>query len=108
MIRSPADSTHEAWYLTNNLRMIRATKRISQQTLAVKVNVSRQTISRIECSRQEPSVGLAIAIAETLDEPVEKVFAIRAFPAAPWRPDPWTESAKDKRRWRRILTPFRI
>lgn len=105
---NPVDGKREAWYITNNIKMTRAVKRTSQQTLAAKVNVSRQTISRIECSRQEPLVSLAIAIAEALDEPVENIFTIKAFPAAPWRPNPWSEADIDKRRWRRILTPFRM
>lgn len=85
---------HDGWQFTNSLLLHRITKRISQQELADKVNVSRQTISRIEKFKQEPLASLAIAIAEALETNVESIFKLHGRPAAPWRADPWISSRK--------------
>jgi putative transcriptional regulator len=49
---------------------------LTQQQLADKVGVSRQTILSIESGRYNPSVGLAIRIAEVFSVPVEELFQI--------------------------------
>ena len=49
---------------------------MTQQELADRVGVTRQTILSIEKGRYNPSVGLAIRIAETLGVPVEALFKI--------------------------------
>lgn len=97
---------HNGWYLSNNVRLLRSLKRLTQAELAGKVNVSRQTISRIERSQGEPVASLAIAIAEAIDKPVEEVFTVKPYPAAPWRPNPWVDTERDKQRWRRMLLPM--
>lgn len=48
----------------------------TQQELADEVGVTRQTILSIEKGRYNPSVGLAIRIAETFGVPVEALFEI--------------------------------
>lgn len=93
-IRHDPIHKHDGWQFTNSLLLHRITKRISQQELADKVNVSRQTISRIEKFKQEPLASLAIAIAEALETNVESIFKLHGRPAAPWRADPWTSSRK--------------
>jgi putative transcriptional regulator len=47
---------------------------LTQPQLAEKVGVSRPTIARIEAGGYSPSVGLALAIARELGEPVEALF----------------------------------
>ena len=49
---------------------------MTQQELADRVGVTRQTIFSIEKGRYNPSVGLAMRIAETFGVPVEALFEI--------------------------------
>ena len=50
-----------------NLKEIRESKHMTQEQLAEKVGVVRQTISNIECGLAVPSVPTAMAIAEVLE-----------------------------------------
>jgi putative transcriptional regulator len=47
---------------------------MTQEELAARVGVSRQTIIAIEKGKYNPSVGLAIRIARVFGVPVEAVF----------------------------------
>jgi len=47
---------------------------MTQEVLAARVGVSRQTIIAIEKGKYNPSVGLAIRIARVFGVPVEAVF----------------------------------
>jgi putative transcriptional regulator len=58
----------------NEIRNLRATRLLSQQDLAVAMDVSRQTINSIETERYTPSLPLAIALARFFDKQVEEVF----------------------------------
>jgi len=49
---------------------------LTQQQLAKKIGVTRQTIIAIEKGNYIPSVLLAIKIAQVFSQPVEEVFAI--------------------------------
>ncbi|MFQ5571894.1 MAG: helix-turn-helix transcriptional regulator [Rhodothermales bacterium] len=49
---------------------------MTQQELADRVGVTRQTILSIEKGRYNPSVGLALQLAETFSVPVEALFEI--------------------------------
>jgi len=49
---------------------------MTQQDLADRVGVTRQTILSIERGRYNPSVGLALLLAEVFDVPVEVLFEI--------------------------------
>jgi len=49
---------------------------VTQQELAGRVGVTRQTILSIERGRYNPSVGLALRLAEAFDVPVEALFEI--------------------------------
>ncbi|MDR2469818.1 MAG: helix-turn-helix transcriptional regulator [Tannerella sp.] len=60
--------------MRNNIRVERAILRITQQQLAEKVGVSRQTINAIETNRYVPSTVLALKIAQTCNKKVEDVF----------------------------------
>ena len=59
-----------------NLRMkaARAGKDLSQEELAKRCNVSRQTISAIEKGDYNPSVYLCIAICKALDQTLDELF----------------------------------
>ena len=60
--------------LKNRLRVLRAERDIPQETLAKGVGVSRQTIVAIEGEDYEPSVALALRIAEYFNRKMEEVF----------------------------------
>ncbi len=60
--------------MKNEVRALRTERGLSQQELAVAVDVSRQTINSIEKERYTPSLPLAIALARFFSRPVEEVF----------------------------------
>jgi putative transcriptional regulator len=60
--------------MKNNIRVERAILRITQQQLAEKIGVSRQTINAIEANKYVPSTVLALKIAEVCHKRVEDVF----------------------------------
>ncbi len=63
-------------FITNDVAKLREEKGVTQEDLACKVNVSRQTISALEKGNYTPSVLLALKIAGFFKLPVEKVFKI--------------------------------
>lgn len=66
----------ERWYhmLNENLKAIRKAKGLSQEELAVKVNVVRQTISKWEQGLSVPDSDLLIALSEALETPVSTLL----------------------------------
>ena len=56
------------------LKAARAAKDLSQQTLAEKVGVSRQTINAIEKGDYNPTIRLCIAICRELDKTLDEIF----------------------------------
>jgi putative transcriptional regulator len=60
--------------MRNDVRDLRAERRLSQQQLAQAMDVSRQTINSIEKGRYTPSLPLAIALARFFERSVEEVF----------------------------------
>jgi putative transcriptional regulator len=62
------------WSLRNDVRDLRTARSLSQQQLALAMDVSRQTINSIEKERYTPSLPLAIALARFFDTTVEEVF----------------------------------
>ena len=63
-------------HLGQRLRQARLRRNLSQQELADRVGVTRQTILSIERGRYNPSVGLALRLAETFGVTVEALFEI--------------------------------
>ena len=61
-------------FLKNKLEQIRKEKGLSQEALALKLDVSRQTISSLENGRYNPSLLLAFKIAKYFDEKIETIF----------------------------------
>ncbi len=62
--------------LKNNIRTLRFhSDEMTQQDLADKVEVSRQTIAAIEKSKYSPSLELAFKIAKIFGQPLEEVFS---------------------------------
>lgn len=62
--------------MTNNIRVERAIKRITQQQLAEMIQVSRQTINAIEQGKYVPSTVLALKIAKIFEKNVDQIFAL--------------------------------
>ncbi len=60
--------------LKNSIRKLRFDRNMTQEELALRTGVSRQTIMSIERGQTNPSVLLAYKIAAALDENVMTVF----------------------------------
>ncbi len=62
--------------LKNTIRRLRFEKNMTQEELALRVGVSRQTIMSIEQGRTNPSILLALSIAKALSVVVTDVFSM--------------------------------
>lgn len=61
--------------ISNNIRRFRLDRgQMTQQQLADKANVTRQTIIAVEQGRYSPSLSLAFRIANALNTKIEDVF----------------------------------
>lgn len=60
--------------LSENIKTIRKSKGLSQQDLAVKLNVVRQTVSKWEQGPSVPDSDLLIALSEALETPVSTLL----------------------------------
>jgi len=66
-------------YILNEVNKLRTQKNITQEELAEKLKVSRQTIIAIEKGNYTPSVLLALKIANHFKLPVEHIFKISSY-----------------------------
>lgn len=62
--------------MTNRLRIERAILNISQEELAQKVGVTRQTINAIELGKYAPSGLVLLKIAKICNKQVEEIFSL--------------------------------
>mgnify|MGYP001498738916 FL=1 len=62
--------------IITNLKEYRKAKKISQQELAQLVGVRRETIVHLENNRYNPSLEMALKIAEIFDCHVEELFQL--------------------------------
>lgn len=60
--------------MNNHLRTLRAERGWSQQDLAERLEVSRQSVNAIETGRYDPSLPLAFKIAELFGLAIEQIF----------------------------------
>jgi len=60
--------------LKNRLRVLRAERKWSQQDLAQRLEVSRQSVNAIETGKYDPSLPLAFRIADVFDLRIDEVF----------------------------------
>ena len=60
--------------LSENIRARRKSKGLSQQELAVKLNVVRQTVSKWESGLSVPDADLLIALSDALEMPVSELL----------------------------------
>lgn len=63
-------------YISNEVNTLRNKKGVTQEEMAEKLQVSRQTIIAIEKGNYTPSVLLALKIASFFKLPVENIFKI--------------------------------
>lgn len=62
--------------ISNNIRTLRFHQNeMTQQKLAEKVGVTRQTINAVEQAKYSPSLELAFRIAHVFGVPLDKVFS---------------------------------
>ena len=61
--------------MNNRLKVLRAERDWSQQDLAERLQVSRQSVNAIEKGRYDPSLPLAFKIADIFDLPIEQIFS---------------------------------
>jgi len=64
--------------MTNNIKVLRAIKNISQEDLAKKIQVSRQTINAMEKGKYVPSTVLALKLAQFFETQVESIFTLES------------------------------
>ena len=60
--------------MKNRLRVLRAERGWSQQDLAERLQVSRQSVNAIETGRYDPSLPLAFKIADLFGLTIEDIF----------------------------------
>lgn len=61
--------------MNNRLKILRAERDWSQQDLADRLEVSRQSVNAIEKGRYDPSLPLAFKIADVFELPIEEIFS---------------------------------
>ena len=62
--------------MKNNIKVERAIKGLTQEDLANKVSVTRQTINAMEANKYVPSTVLALKIARVFGKQVEEIFML--------------------------------
>lgn len=62
--------------IVTNLKELRKAKKMSQQELAQLAGVRRETIVHLENNRYNPSLEMALKIAEIFQLPVEDIFQL--------------------------------
>ena len=60
--------------MKNRLKVLRAERDWSQQDLATRLEVSRQSVNAIETGRYDPSLPLAFPIADVFGLTIEEIF----------------------------------
>lgn len=60
--------------MKNKIKIFRTMSNLTQEQLADKVGVSRQTVVAIESDRYLPSLGLAFKIAKLFKVKIEEIF----------------------------------
>ena len=58
----------------SNLKKYRQFNELTQEELANKGNVRRETIARLETAKYNPSLELAVRISKELNTPIEELF----------------------------------
>ncbi len=62
--------------MKNSIKVQRAIHNLTQQDLADRINVSRQTINALEARKYVPSTVLALKLAKLFDKSVNDIFEL--------------------------------
>ena len=62
--------------MKNNIKVQRAIHNLTQQDLAERIGVSRQTINALEAGKYVPSTVLALKLAKLFDKTVNEIFEL--------------------------------
>ncbi|MDX5421149.1 MAG: helix-turn-helix transcriptional regulator [Hymenobacteraceae bacterium] len=62
--------------MKNSLKVERAVHNLTQEELAKRIGVSRQTINAMEANKYVPSTVLALKLARVFSKPVEEIFSL--------------------------------
>jgi putative transcriptional regulator len=62
--------------MQNKIKVERAILNITQEELAKKISVSRQTINAMELNKYVPSTVLALKLAKVFNKKVEDIFSL--------------------------------
>lgn len=62
--------------MKNNIKVQRAIHDLTQQQLAEKVGVSRQTVNAMELGKYVPSTVLALKVSRIFDKSVNEIFTL--------------------------------
>jgi putative transcriptional regulator len=62
--------------MNNKIKVERAVNNLTQEQLAEKVSVTRQTINAIELKKFVPSTVLALKICKVFNKTIEEVFSL--------------------------------
>ncbi len=62
--------------MKNTLKVERAILNLTQEELALRIGVSRQTIHSIETNRYVPSTVLALKLSGLFGKPVNEIFSL--------------------------------
>lgn len=60
--------------MNNRLRVLRAERQWSQQDLADRLGVSRQSVNAVETGKYDPSLPLAFRISDVFGLTIEAIF----------------------------------
>ncbi|MDD4344211.1 MAG: helix-turn-helix transcriptional regulator [Eubacteriales bacterium] len=60
--------------MQNQLIRLRSINNVTQEELAIKAGVSRQTIISLEKGKYNPSLQLAFKLARIFQKPIEEIF----------------------------------
>ena len=72
--------------ITNNVRTLRFfANEMTQQDLAEKAGVSRQTIMAVEAGKYSPTLELAFRIADAFNVPLTEVFNYEVKEDSKWK-----------------------
>jgi len=64
--------------MKNNIKVQRAIHNLTQQDLADRISVSRQTINALEAGKYVPSTVLALKLAKLFNKTVNEIFELEA------------------------------
>ncbi len=78
--------------MENNIRVIRKDMKISQEELATRCGVTRQTINAIENDKYDPTLTLAFKLAKNLNTTVDQLFH---FNDIKWKQKMWRGMANE-------------